>query len=298
LPTVYSPGTPLAPSAPPPADTETEVPKTEEQQPPKPSLADEIRADRERRQAQAKKEAEEASWTKERDEYKAKVSKFEKAKDNILLDSISYLRELGLTDQEAARVAENVMFTLVPDKAPPDFRQSALEAQYKRDQRLREEREAQAKEEAERRAQEAAAAEGERLESEFKEALASSVTSYTTDTHPASVAWFGQDHEDYVESLLHTARNIAEQASRAGQRADLSPANIAAVLEKRIADKASRFAPKAPAEAPPVSKPRPAPVKQIGIEDKQPESSTQRAGIPDERERLRRAAAVVFRDRE
>ena len=289
---------PVTPNTETPADAaESTETKTETEKPAesKPSLADEIRADRERRQAQAKAAEEESSAKKELEAAKAKLDKYEKSKDNALLDATGFLKEMGMSPQEMAAFAENVMFTLVPEKAPTDFRQRMLEAQYKRDKQLEASRIKQERERMEQEARDKAAAEGERMEQEFKEALATAVPSFTAQSHPASVAWFGQDHADYAESLLHTARNLAEQATRAGTLADLSPGNIAAVLEKSIADRAARF--KTPTQTQPaqVGKPNPAPVKQSGTEDQNQTTTTPATPLSDE-ERIRRAAAVVFKD--
>jgi hypothetical protein len=294
---VYSPGTQTQTAETPDVKAaEPVVEKTAEPEVKAPSLADEIRADRERRAAKAKADAEEATASKELSEVKAKLSKYEKSKDNLLLDSLGFLKELGLDDQEAASVAENIMFTLVPQKAPVDFRQKALEAQYTRDKKLQAEKEARRGEEEKAAREKAEKEAGERLETEFIEAIASAIPSYTAATHPASVTWFGSDHADYAESMLHTARNLAAEAGKSGKQADLSVANIAAVLEKKLAEKASRFkAPNTPAVEKPAVKPSPAPEKQPGSEDKKPEPKRVDTKLSDE-ERIRRAAAVVFRD--
>lgn len=296
---IYSPGSDAGEQTPEQAKPAAEAPKTEDTPKPaeaKPSLADEIRADRERRMAQAKAAEEESSAKKELEAARARLDKYEKSKDNALLDSTGFLKEMGMTPQEMASFAENVMFTLVPEKAPVDFRQRMLEAQYARDKQLAETRRAEEAAKAEKAAQERAAAEGARMEEEFKEALANAVPSFTAETHPASVAWFGQDHRDYAESLLHTARNLAEEATRAGRLADLSPGNIAAVLEKSIADRAARFKTPTQSQSAPVSKQSPATEKQSVQEDKSQETNPQPGAYPDDAERIRRAAAVVFRD--
>ena len=187
-------------------------------------------------------------------------------------------------------VAENAMYGLVPDKAPPDFRARMVEAQYKRDKALQEERTAKERAEADEKAKKAAAEAGERMEKEYQESLLAAIPSLTGNT--VSSEWFGQDHADYVESLFHTARNLATEATRAGKRADLSPANVAAVLEKHLADKVNRIGkPKQEAVPAAVSKP---PVKLAGNE-KKTETKTPTTVMTDA-ERIARAAAVAFKD--
>lgn len=299
---VYSPGNPLVPdSAEAGADTKTAVvaPKTEGEAvvetPKGPSLAEQIRAERAEREARTKRDAEEQSAKKTVEELTGKVQKFERGKENILLDAVSFLRDMGLSDKEIALVAENTMYGLVPDKAPADFRAKVIEAQYNRDKKLAIERTAQEKAEAEEKAKKSVAEAGERMEMDYKESLLESIPSLTGNT--VSVEWFGPDHADYAESLFHTARNLAAEATRAGKRADLSPANVAATLEKHLADKVKRIGgtkqEAAPAE---VSKKveakvaPTAPVKPAGTiiaKDKK--------ALPTEEERLARAAAVAWK---
>lgn len=59
--------------------------------------------------------------------------------------------------------------------------------------------------------------------------------------YPESQAWFGQNHDEYTQSLMHTANNMAEAARARGEVADLSPKAVAAVLERDIASRAARI---------------------------------------------------------
>lgn len=301
---VYSPGNPLVPdSAEAGAATKTETvaqktdvaPDVQPEVIKQPSLAEQIRAERAEREARGKRDAEEQSAKKQVEDLQTKVQKFERGKENILLDSVSFLRELGLSDKEIALVAENTMYGLVPDKAPADFRAKAIEAQYNRDKQLAADREAKAKVEAEEKAKKLTSEAGERMELEYRESLYESIPSLTGNT--VSVEWFGKDHADYAESLFHTARNLAAEATRAGKRADLSPANVAAVLEKHMADKVGRIGGTkqvaVPAE---VSKQVEAkvapttPVKPAGTV-----IAKDKKALPTEEERLARAAAVAWK---
>jgi hypothetical protein len=185
-----------------------------------------------------------------------------------------------------------------------------IKAQRVRDQKLADERSAREKTDVETRAADEAKAQGERMEQDYKAALAGHASTVTAESHPTSAAWFGQDHEDYAESLLHTARNMAHEATRAGKVADLSPTNVAAVLEKHMAIKATRFreplglsqTSSKPTQMPaPVSKPNTAPVKQPGLQDKTDsnpglsQTSTKTPVKLSDEERIRRAAAVAFK---
>lgn len=295
---VYSPGTLTQPT-----EQTAETPKAETKQEPaaeqkteapkQPSLAEQIRAEREAKAAKAKTDAEETSAAKELAAIKEKLAKHEKGRDNVLLDSLGYLKEaLGLDDAEAANVAENIIFSLRPDKAPTEWRQKALEAQYARDKKLAAEREANKGAEEKAAREKAAREAGEALEAEFIDGLAQAIPGFTEAQYPNSVTWFGTDHQEYLESMLHTAHNLAAEATKAGKQADLSVTNIAAVLEKKLAERAGKFK-VAPAEEKKAVVKAPVPK----LEDKKPieEKTNKRVGL-SEAERIARAAAVVFKD--
>jgi hypothetical protein len=230
--------TPETPAAPPAV---VEKPST---------LAETIRAEREARAAKTAYEASQASLEKRAQDAEEKLSKHAKTRDNILLDAAGYMKEMGLEANERALVAEMLMYDLVPEKAPPDLRARMVEAQYARDKKLAETRSEREKAEAKVatvKAQEEAAMRGVQM---YQEELVKSVPTLAATDHPVCSKWFGQDHADYAESLFHTAQNMANEAQRAGHQADLSPANVAKVLEAHMATKAKAFAVATPAAAP------------------------------------------------
>lgn len=70
-----------------------------------------------------------------------------------------------------------------------------------------------------------------------------------TGSSPESEAWFTETASDgteqvnhlmYARSLMATADNLARTASQRGQQADLSPANVAKVLEQEVARRMAR----------------------------------------------------------
>lgn len=214
------------------------------------------------------------------------ASRLEKAKASLLADPIGYFSALGVTEQkELGLLGEALMYTLVPDRAPQDLRARMNEAQAKREQET-------AKQKAEREAQEAAAAQAERTVRTFAEKL---VTAVTPDATPAVVAWFDGDNDALTESLMFTARNLAQAAEEAGTVADLSPANVAAVLEQEIDKRYSRRPqkPNAPAQdraAPPAEEPK---QSVMSVKD----TSAGRPPTPkaiSDAERIKRAAEAFF----
>lgn len=285
MPAETQPESGSAPEAPAP---ETEKPKAPEG----PSLAEQIRAERAAREAKRAQSAAEKSATEKLAAYEKRLAEIEKSKDNALLDSVGFLERLGLSKGDMATFAENVMFTLVPDKAPPDFLPRLIKAQRARDEALMSEREQKKAQEAQEAAARAAQEEAERLELDYRESLAELASKASAETYPTSATWFGKDHEDYAESLLHTARNLATEATRQGRVADLRPETVAAALEKHLAARAARLKPQA-AEPNPVSKPSPAPVKQSGPKDKIVNLPSDSAGL-SESERIARAVKAAF----
>lgn len=296
---LYSPGSELVADTASQAETKTETeikteaPKQEPPVPKGPSLAEQIRADREAREAAAKREAEAQTLKQRAESAEAELTGYRKAKDNALLDSIGYLETLGFSHQEAMLFAENIMFSLVPDKAPPDHLPRMIKAQRARDEKLTADRQAKEKADAETAAQTEARKQAEALEQDYKASLHDCASTATTEAYPNSVAWFGSDHEDYAESLLHTARNLATAAQKAGKLADLSPANVAAVLEKTLNDRAARI--RAPQEkpSPEVSKQSPAP-GQLPLKKDETKKPDSKSAPLTESERIARATRAAF----
>lgn len=256
-------GTPEADPAPTPAEGgKTPEPAPESAPVPTPQateLFNAIKAERDAKEARAKTEAERESLRKRAEDAEARVQEILKAKEEMILDPVAYLKTQGYSDQDIALHGEAIMYSLMPDKAPEGLRGRLVEAQVKRD-KARQAEEAKAKE-----AQARVEAQT-RLEGMYQEQLAVAASSTPPGTFPDSEAWFGQDKDAYVKSLYHTARNLSDAADRAGAQVDLSPQAVAKALEldlnvrlKRVRGVSAQQAPQKQATevAPPEQKPEP-----------------------------------------
>jgi hypothetical protein len=141
---------------------------------------------------------------------------------------------LGYSDRELALTSEGIMFSLVPDKAPPDHRAKLVGAQMLRENEARDQRE---------RDKEAATAQTQvrNLETQYTAFLRDEVSRLQPGAYPASQAWFGSDHDSYSRELLAVAQQIAAEATKAGVSVSLDTANVAPHLEKRLAERAARW---------------------------------------------------------
>ncbi len=308
---IYSPGTAIADdldasTAPTAPVTNPETPAVKPATPPEPSpqakeLLAVINADREARELAAKHAAEAQGYKAKYEEAQAKLSEYDKAKGNALLDSAGYMRKQGYSDKEIATFAENLMYALVPDRAPPDHRAKVVEAQMLRDRKEAEEREARRPaEEAARLAKEQAEY-GQKIEAQYTAQLKQAVPGFQPGAYAASQAWFGTDHDKYAESLFTTAREMAEAAQRAGTRSDLTPQNVAKELEARMLERFARFqaasqaqpkqaaAPTPPARSPAPVK-EPPPVQPDGIIARDKKARYNEADL------VRRAVAAGFKN--
>ena len=301
---IYSPGTSdiTATAAPPPATPPAEVTPPAAPAPDQAtaSLAEQIRADREARAARAAREAEEADYKAKLTAAEAKIAELSKTGDVARRDIVAHLTALGFTEKDLATAGETIMYHLVPDQAPQDVRIRALEARMDRERREAEEAEKRRAQEAEKRRAQEAEQEAERLRTEYVTALRTAAESAATAGLINSAAWFADNHDDYTESLLRTAQNLASSAQAAGKVADLSPANVAAVLEKHLSERAARI--KTTGAAAPV--PATAPAKSLGAPAPLPQAPTPAPSAPSaptqkpltDRERLARAVAVAFKN--
>lgn len=209
-----------------------EAPKPAEA--PKESLAALIRQQRQDREARQAKERESADLRTENEKLREQLARH--GKSDIVGDPIGFAKSHGLTDAEIALVGQSYLYHLVPDKAPADLRAQLLEAKL-----ARKERDAAAAQQTEaRRAQEQAAT--QQIQ-QYATAINSAVRAWEAGQHPfpESAAWFGGNHDEYTESLVYTARNVAEAARVRGEVADLSPKAIAAALEQDLASRAARI---------------------------------------------------------
>jgi len=213
------------------------------------ALLDAINKDRQDREQALKDAQERDSYKKRAEEAEAKIADNEKAKANRILDPAGWLRKLGYSEKELALTAQGIMYSLVPDKMPPDHRANLVEAQMMRDREANENRDREREEKAQKSQTAAQATRGKELENQYTASLKAGVAEFKPGTYPMSQAWFGKDHESYAAALFATAREIATAATRAGTQADLSPINVAKVLENR----------KAPKTAPPAEQAKPTP---------------------------------------
>lgn len=283
-----------------PSTPAAEPPKTEE--PAKSlgssSLAEQIRADREARLAREKAVAEQTDYKAKLAEAEAKIAELSKTSEIARRDIVAHLTALGFTAKDLATAGESIMYHLVPDQAPPDIRIRTLEARLDRERREAEEAEQRKAQEADKRRAEEAAQEAERMQAEYVESLRTVVETAESTGLVHSVAWFADSHAEYTESLLRTAQNLATTAQAQGKVADLSPANVAAVLEKHLLERASRV--KTIGVAAPATPP--APAKSFGA----PASTPPQVPPPpppaptskplSDRERLARAVSVAFKN--
>lgn len=281
-----------APAPPPPADpggiatspSETPVPEKE------PSLAAIIRDQRQQREARALREREAGDLRTQLQTAQDQLARL--SKTDLLGDPIGFALAHGLTEAEMALVGQAYLYHLVPDKAPPDLRYKMLEAKTTRERKVDDQRRQD-----QERAQQAQAA-GNQIQ-QYTAVLGVAVQTWDGqgDKHPfpESRAWFGGSHEEYAESLVHTARNMADTAQARGERADLTPKAVAETLERDLAVRAQRLRTKGG------SAPQQSATAAQGPGGKQPAVlSTRGQGASpappamSERERIQRAAAVVF----
>jgi hypothetical protein len=217
--------TPGAPA--PQADTVT-IPAESTPVPPSkgPGLAETIRLAREERERSSKASAENSDLKKQLSEAMAALKA--KESDDPLSDPVGWAKARKLAKEDQVAFAEALLYDLVPEKAPPEFRVKFLEAKVAREARNRQEAEQRARQEAE-------AAQTQRALKEYEMTLQASARAFKSDSHPESEAWFGDDKDTYARSLLATARNMADIAAKEGRILDLSPGSVADVLEKDIA---------------------------------------------------------------
>lgn len=249
-----------------------------------------IRAQRADRQARAVKEREAADLRAQLEDANTRLAKVSKV--DMVSDPVGYAQAKGLSEQEMVLVAQAMLYHLVPEKAPPDLRYKMLEAKSAREAKARE---------AEREAQLYAQANQEQAQQikQYTAALGVAVQTWETGTHPftASQAWFGGNHDEYAESLVHTARNLAESAEARGEVADLSPKAVAAALEQDISSRMARFrtpaaAPSQPSEKVVPAKPAPG-GKQPAVMSTRGQGGGPVPPAETEEERMKRALAVL-----
>lgn len=261
-----------------------------EPEPEKPTrLAELIATQRADRQAKAQAEAHARTVADENAALKAKLAQV--TTKDVVADPIGWADAHGLTREERVHLGQSLLYDIVPEKAPPNWRIDQFEAKQARQARLDAAKQAESASQAE---QQATAAQI----SQYTETLKTVAATADEQALPESVAWFGGNHDEYTQSLFATANNMAQAAGARGEVADLSPKTVAAVLEAEIKARLARrkgTAASAPAQ-------QTAPVaggKQPTVADMSTHGLSG-GGAPrpkaiTERERLERAMAVAFR---
>lgn len=193
-----------------------------------------------------------------KDEYEKLKGKLKDDGERFRLDPAGVLEDAGVPRESWLEVAEQLFFSLDPDKATPELRHRI---ELRKEQRNAE----KWRREVERKLQE----ERERMAREIQEApirsymgnLDQYARSLTPDKSPAIAAWFEGDHQALVQTMMETARNLAAAAEQRREQADLSPERVAREVESYLDAKFSRRFPK-PTAAPTNSQPKP-PAAQI-----------------------------------
>ncbi len=284
----------------PPAPSQASEPAPEVQAAPEPptpppvesaskQILREARLEKELREKAARLDEERAALAKEREEFRAGRDKIKGDINAFLDDPVGWLESSAIPKDRWVEVAEDIYLSLAPGEAPPEHRLKQEHRKYKRE---REAWEKERQSERERLAQEAQRAQDAALESAYRSSLAQHIAAPDV-TYAASKAWFGDDQAAYVETMLSTARNLAEAAQARGEHADLSPKTVAEQVETYLASRFSRWTPQtSPTPAPqttqahpPTSSPTPT---------KNPVSSVPPARAQDSwEEREARAMAVL-----
>ena len=215
--------------------------------PAKPGMADAIRADRENRQRAAQEKSEATKYKEELANTKKELEALRTAQN--LRDPLEFARNRNMTKEEQALWGQALLYDLKPEVAPPEFRLEIYKAQQAREraEEARTAQEARANEERERT--ESVQREQQQRLAGFAADLEATVKSLPAGSNPESETWFTEEspdgtanvnHAAYVQSLLATANNLANAAAQRGQVADLSPANVARVLEAEVAKRMKR----------------------------------------------------------
>lgn len=266
----------------------------------KPGLTDAIRQDREKRSAIV-------SAQTEATKYKSELETLRKENESLKAlgganDPFEFLRGRKLTKEQQALWGQAFLYDLKPEVAPQEFRLELYKAEQAR-------KESEQRSTAEREAAERAQAEQRGHFDRYADELMAHVQS-SAGSSPESEMWFTADgpdgksevnHRVYAQSLLATADNLARQAQKTGQQADLSPANVARVLEAEVSKRMQRRDAKRGA-APVVKQVAPAVSAQGGAQTTMTTTTSAtglNSGAPaapaqTEDERKARAAAVLF----
>lgn len=293
------------PAIPPQAQTPpVEQPKVETPPPAivpaKPGMAEAIRRDREQRAAANVAQGEATKYKSELETLRKENAALKAAGGTG--DPFEFLKTRKLTKEQQAQWGQAFLYDLKPEVAPPEFRLEIYKAEQAR------QKEAELAEAEERQLQESRQAERAQLDRYANEIYL--YVQSSPGSNPESEMWFTEDgpdgqpqvnHRVYAQSLLATANNLVQRAQATGQQADLSPANIAKVLEAEVSKRLQRRDAKRASKAPTEQKaPSPGPNGAPAMDTSTTASAEGLRGGPplppdtSDEARRARAAAVLF----
>lgn len=284
---------PDAPPAQPEPQAQAVVPQDAAPAQPRVSLADTIRQAREEREGTHRLQKEHKDVSTENERLKARVAELEGVSPEK--DILGWVKARKIDRDRQSLMGQALLYDLVPDRAPPDFRVKLLENKMSRELAEREERAAEAR-------RQEMVAQGKAQLDFYHRSLSESVRA-TPGSYPESDAWFGEDHDTRVQSLAATAKNLATVATQQGRAADLTPANVAAVLEADLAGRMKAYGqrraavPKAKADPSVADKGAALSTPAIATSTKGLTGGTARPQATTDGERARRAAEVMFGSR-
>jgi hypothetical protein len=232
-------GEPLSPLVPVATTPVVPAPTTPASAEAKPGLSESIRRDREARAAAAAAQSEAGKYKGEVETLRKEVEALKSL--GAATDPFDFLKHRKLTKEQQALWGQAFLYDLKPEVAPQEFR---LEL-YKAEQARKEQAQAEA---AERQAAEQMKAAEKAQLDRYADDLMQHVQT-AAGSNPESEDWFTVktpegtfelDHRAYAQSLLATANNLAATAAREGRQANLSPENIARVLEAEVAVRMER----------------------------------------------------------
>ena len=222
-----------------PADPGTAKSQVAAQEAQRPGMAEAIRRDREARMAAQTAQTEAGK-------YKGELEALRRENEQLKLssgtaDPFEFLRSRKLTKEQQALWGQAFLYDLKPEVAPQEFRLDLYKAEQARQKELEAEEAARTRAEQERQAEQA------HLQRYGNDLL--SYVQSNPGSSPESEMWFTEEapdgttavnHRVYAQSLLATADNLVRRAQATGQQADLSPANIARVLEAEVSKRLQR----------------------------------------------------------
>lgn len=196
-----------------------------------------IKEEREAKELKARLDRELQALAPVKDEYEKLKARIKDDGERFRMDPAGVLEDAGVPRENWFEIAEQIFFSMEPDKASPELRHRIeLRAAERKSERWRKEFEAKQREERERYEKEAS----EAPVRDYARNLEHYAVSLTPDKAPAIHAWFEGDREALVQTMMDTARNLAQAADAKGERADLSPERVAREVESYLDAKFSK----------------------------------------------------------